>query len=688
MPLNVAVDIGGTFTDLVGYDDRTSEFFHAKSPTTPMDLTQGIFKCLQKSGIKLSDVANLVHGSTIAINTVIERKGARTALITTQGTRDVYKIGRGNRPESYNIFFKRPVPLVPRHLTFEVEERLNAAGEVLIPFNISQAKDVTEKVAESGVEAVAVCFIHSWANPEHEVKMGELLKAAVPGAYVSLSHQILREYGEYERTSTTVLNAYIGPKISKYIDDLEKLLAERGFNGSLLVMQSNGGVMSPAAARQTSVAMLESGPVGGFIAAAHVGGMLGFENVIALDMGGTTVKTNLVKSAEPQVAHGYYIGGYASGLPMMLPVIDVVEIGAGGGSIAWIDDVGTLKVGPQSAGAEPGPICYGRGGTEPTITDAHLLNGRLSPADFLGGEMPLDIDGAREGLTDKVSSSLGLSVTEAALSITKIAAVHMSLAVRGISVERGYDPRDFALVAFGGAGPLHAVEVARELHIPTVIVPNYPAHFSALGMLMADIKHDYVQTYYKSLEYVDFKEAEGICNDLIRLGSQILESESVPPGDMVFQRLLDIRYSGQEFSIPVPIPASYIEQADTGAIRKAFDQLHEHRYGYHTAAKPIEIVNIRLTAIGKRKRFGFSSLEFSQEERPVVEKRQVCLSSSETTECSIYRRESLEPGYQVVGPAIIQEYACTTVLFPGDMATVHETGELVINIREGSDNHG
>jgi N-methylhydantoinase A len=685
MALNVAVDIGGTFTDLIGYDDATGQIYQAKNPTTPRQLALGIFECLRKSGLKIGDIANFVHGSTTAINTVIERKGSPTALVVTRGTRDVYCIGRGNRPEAYNIFFKRPEPLVPRHMTFEVEERLMANGEVHTRFNTKQARKVAEEIARSKAESVAVCFLHSWANPAHEARMGELLAAAAPEMYVSLSHEILREYGEYERTSTTVLNSYIGPKISKYIDDLEQTLASRGFLGSLLMMQSNGGVMSPATAKRVPVTMVESGPVGGFIAAARIGGSLGFQNVIALDMGGTTAKTNLVKDGEPQTAHGYYIGGYASGHPMMLPVIDTVEIGAGGGSIAWIDDVGALRVGPQSAGAEPGPICYGWGGTEPTITDANLLCGRLSPSHFLGGEMPLDADKAREGVIKLVSSKIGINDIEAALAIMKIAVMNMSLAVRGISVERGYDPRDFAMVAFGGAGPLHAVEVARELHIPTVIVPNYPAHFSALGMLMADVRHDYVRTYYKPMEQADFKRVRSICNELIHLGNETLASEAVAVEDRVFQRYLDIRYAGQEFSIPVPTCVEYIEQADIAAIRNAFDLLHERRYGYYAADQPIELVNVRLSAVGKRKQLNMPPFKQSGAENPLIGKRKVHLDSATPVECSIYQREKLPAGYQITGPAIIQEYACTTVLFPEDVAKVTGTGELVISIKETAD---
>ena len=680
MSLNVAVDIGGTFTDLIGYDEKTGKIYQAKDPTTPKQLATGIFECLRKSSLNPSDISNFVHGSTTAINTVIEKKGAKTSLAVTQGTKDIYRIGRGNRPEAYNIYFKRPEPLVDRYMTFEVIERLLPTGEILTPFDLNQAKSVAADIAKSQAEAVAVCFLHSWANPENEKKMGKLLASTAPNLYISLSHEILREYGEYERMSTTVLNSYIGPKISRYLDDLGKRLITAGFRGNLLMMESNGGVMSPLMAKKVPVTMLESGPVGGFIAAARIAGSLGFNNVIAFDMGGTTTKTNLIKDGEPQIAHGYYIGGYASGHPMMLPVIDTIEIGAGGGSIAWIDDVGALKVGPQSAGSDPGPICYGWGGTEPTITDANLVCNRLSPNDFLGGEMPLDVNKAKQGLLEKVANKVGLSDIEVALSILKIAIMKMSLAVRGVSVERGYDPRDFAMIAFGGAGPLHAAEVARELHIPTVIVPNYPSHFSALGMLMADIKHDYVRTYYKALETADFNEIKNTCDEMINEGNKVLEDESVPTGDRTFQRFLDIRYAGQEFSLHVPTSEEDINNARAANIRKAFDVLHERSYGYLVTDQPIEIINVRLTACGKRKVFKMPKLENRASEDPLIGKRIVYLDGLQPVECSVFKREKLTNGYRIVGPSIIQEYASTTLLLPGDVATVTDTGELIIDI--------
>src|SRR5437867_454422 len=587
--LIVAVDIGGTFTDLLGYDTATGQLMSSKSPSTPAGLEQGIHDCLKKAGVRINGIDGFVHGSTIAINTVLERRGARTALIVTKGTRDVYKIGRGNRPDAYDIWFRRPEPLVPRHLTFEVEERLLASGEVHIPLNAVQAETVARQVTASGAAAVAVCFLHSWSNPIHESQMAQLLNSKI---YRSVSHEILREYGEYERISTTVLNSYIGPTVSAYLEGLERNLQEQRFKGNLWVMQSNGGVMSLPVARRLPVAMLESGPVGGFIAAARTGAALGYPNVIGFDMGGTTAKANLARDGEPQMSHGYHIGGYASGQPMMLPVVDTVEVGAGGGSIARVDHTGSLKVGPVSAGADPGPTCYGKGGTEPTVTDANLLLGRLDPAQFLGGEMPLDIQSAREAINRCVAHPLGLSETEAARAIVKIAVMNMSLAVRQVSVERGYDPRDFVMVAFVGAGPLHAAEVARSLHIPLVVIPNFPGQFSASGMLMAEPRHDFVRTYYRPLEQTNFTELARIAAEM-----ETQARERMGTADICMRHFLEVRYTGQDFTLPISVdPECYAE--DYGAtIRNAFHDLHKTRFGYHDTDLALEIVNVHLAAM-------------------------------------------------------------------------------------------
>ena len=670
MPFIAAVDIGGTFTDFLGYDSATGRLLSSKCPTTPAGLERGIHDCLEKAGVSVNAIDAFVHGSTVAINTVLERKGARTALIVTKGTRDVYKIGRGNRPDAYDIWFKRPEPLVPRHLTFEVDERLLATGEVHTPLNDVQAETIAGQVTASGAEAVAVCFLHSWNNPTHESRMAQLLNSKT---YRSISHEILRQYGEYERISTTVLNSYIGPKVSAYLEGLERMLHEEGFAGSFWIMQSNGGVMSLPVARRLPVAMLESGPVGGFIAAARTGAALGYTNVIGFDMGGTTAKANLARDGEPQMSHGYYIGGYACGQPMMLPVVDTVEVGSGGGSIARLDHTGSLKVGPVSAGADPGPACYGKGGTEPTVTDANLLLGRLDPAQFLGGEMPLDVQAAREAIHRCVARPLGLSETEAARAIVKIAVLNMSLAVRQVSVERGYDPRDFVMVGFGGAGPLHAAEVARSLHIPLLVIPNFPGQFSASGMLLAEPRHDFVRTYYRPLNRTDFGELGRIAADM-----EALARDRMGAVDIRMRHSLEVRYTGQDFSLPISVdPACYADDY-RATVRNAFHQLHQTRFGYHDADLALEIVNAHLAAMASRTLNALPAP--SPREGPALLGRRDVIFDADPIDCPVYQRESLAPGEQVHGPAIIQEYASTTALFTQDRAEVTVSGELLIHV--------
>ncbi|MEK9678859.1 MAG: hydantoinase/oxoprolinase family protein, partial [Rhodospirillaceae bacterium] len=563
----LALDIGGTFTDLMAFDEATQTFYQGKSLTTPGDLAQGILDCIAKSDMTIGDAQDLIHGTTQAINTLIERKGAKTALLVTQGTRDVYKIGRGNRPESYNLMFKRHTPLVSRQLTFEVEERVLADGSVRTKLNKDQVKGLCAELKAESIEAVAVCFLHSYSNPEHEKAVGEILAKELPDCYISLSHEILREYREFERTSTTVVNAYIGPRMSGYVHSLEDRLKDYGFTGELSIMQSNGGVMTPDVAVQKPVTMMESGPVGGIIASAEIGRVLGFENVISFDMGGTTAKASLVREGQATMAEGYYVGGYASGDPVMTPVVDVVEVGAGGGSIAWIDEVGALKVGPQSSNADPGPICYGQGGEEPTITDANVILGRVGATDFLGGEMQLDLDGATKWTEKLLSKPLGMDTTAVAAAIIDIAVTKMSLAVREVSVEKGYDPRDFVMVASGGAGPLHAVAIGKELHIPKVIIPVFPAHFSALGMLMADERQDFIRTYLRNLEEVEFNDLIAIHEEMMVQAKQDLKLAD----NMDFQIRLDLRYVGQEFALSVPVTLEQFETADVAGIRKAYD---------------------------------------------------------------------------------------------------------------------
>ena len=672
----VAIDIGGTFTDLVAFDDKAGRFVEAKSLTTPHELTQGVLDCIRKSGLKAADIDELIHGSTIAINTLIERKGAKTGLIVTSGTRDVYIVGRGNRPEAYNLFFHRHRPLVPRHLTREVEERLLSSGEIFRPLNKASVTEACRALAAEGVEAVAVCLLHSYVDPTHERIAGQMVREALPHAYLSLSHDILREYREFERLSTTVVNAYIGPKVGGYVSNLKSRLGETGFAGELSIMRSNGGVMTPEVATARPVAMMESGPVGGIIASARVGEKLGFANVISFDMGGTTAKTSLVRDGEPTLAPGYYVGGYAGGHPVMLPMIDVVEVGAGGGSIAWTDDVGALKVGPQSAGADPGPICYRGGGTEPTITDANVVLGRLDPHNFLGGEIVLDADGARAGIERHVAKPLGMDTVEAAQAILAIAISKMSLAVREVSVEKGYDPRDFVLVASGGAGPLHICAIARELHIPKVIVPLFPSHFSALGMLLADERHDFIRTFYCDLASLDFKALLAVHDEMASEAKKSLRHANKAESHIE----LDLRYVGQEFTLSVPVTREAIKRGDRQKIRAAFDALYEHRYAHHSPDEPVEMVNVRLAAIGKRPTLRFPRLA----KRAVIKasrRREVYLDDPrKPVVCPIYQRGDLGAGARIKGPALIEEHGTTTVLFAQDRCTVAPSGELTIDV--------
>jgi N-methylhydantoinase A len=674
--LVVAIDIGGTFTDLIGFDEAAGAFVQAKSLTTPSHLVQGIIDCLRKSGIEASAIDELIHGSTIAINTLIERKGAETGLIVTRGTRDVYIIGRGNRPEAYNLLFHKHRPLVARRLTREVDERVLATGEVHAKLDAKSMDEACRFLADAGVEAVAVCFLHSYANPEHERIAGETVRKALPNAYVSLSHDILREYREFERMSTTVVNAYIGPKVGGYVRSLKSNLGDIGFRGNLSIMRSNGGVMTPEVATERPVAMMESGPVGGIIASAQVGIALGFENVISFDMGGTTAKASLVRDGEATLAPGYYVGGYAGGHPVMLPMIDVVEVGAGGGSIAWIDEIGALKVGPQSAGADPGPICYRGGGTEPTITDANVVLGRLDPDNFLGGQMKLDAEGAARGIADKIAKPLKTDTVTAAHAIVEIAISKMSLAVREVSVQKGYDPRDFALVASGGAGPLHVIAIARELHIPTVIVPLFPSHFSALGMLLADERHDFIRTHFSDLASVDFAALVKVYDEMHALAQASLRNRRGTREQIA----LDLRYVGQEFTLAVPVTLRQVQAGDRKGIRKAFDALYEHRYAHHSPDEPVEMVNMRLGMVGKRGKLAFPRLGKAKGAKAAARRDVYFADAAKPVRCPVYGRDALGAGVRVTGPALIQEHGTTTVLYKGDQCTVTPSGELVIRI--------
>ncbi|MFI5268770.1 MAG: hydantoinase/oxoprolinase family protein, partial [Chloroflexota bacterium] len=552
--LRIAVYIGGTFTDLTAFDSVNGSVELGKALSTPSNLTEGIMAAMAKTGVSPAEAGLVIHGSTVVINAILQRQGARTALVTTKGFRDVYEIGRINRPESFNLFFRKHRPLVPRELIFEVPERMLADGIEERALDEAAAREVAHKIDELGIEAVGIIFLHSYFAPEHEIRMRDILLESNSNLFVTASHELSREYREYERTSTTAANAYVGPIVSHYLADLEQRLDSDGFQGSLLIMQSSGGLYDVDTARRQCVQMMESGPAGGVVGTMAICDALGLDAAISFDMGGTTAKACVIRRGSPDLSPDYFVGGYNEGLAIRIPVLDIKEVGTGGGSIAHIDQGGALHVGPESAGAEPGPVCYSRGGTEPTITDADVALGRISPEQFLGGEMRLDFDAAVRAIRGKVAEPLGLSLERAADGMLAIGIASMANAVRAVTTERGLDPRDFTLVAYGGGGPPHAVAVARELAIRRVIIPQAPAHFSAFGMLLADLRRDYVLTHFTKLADLDMAELEGLYQGLEQQGLQALTEAGIKPEQSVFERAADMRYVGQEHSVAINVP--------------------------------------------------------------------------------------------------------------------------------------
>jgi N-methylhydantoinase A len=678
----VGVDIGGTFTDLVGIID--GKIVTSKSSTVPADPTRGVADTLDLACCDTPRLSEVLHGSTIAINTVLERKGARAALITTRGFRDVYAIGRGNRVEAFNLFFHRPRPLVERSLTFEVPERIDAAGEILIPLDEAHVEELARTILKQRVEAVAVCLLHAYANPAHERRIGEIVRRAMPEVFVTLSHEILREYREYERTSTTALNAYVGPVVQAYLRRLEGHLRTKRFGGSIQIMRSNGGVMSIALAQEQPVSMMESGPVAGMIGAGRLANRLKLERCIGFDMGGTTAKTSLITHGQPAIEEGYVIGGQASGQPMQLPVVDIVEVGAGGGSVAWLDANGGIHVGPQSAGADPGPACYRKGGVDPVVTDANLVLGRINPKRFLNGSMALDVAAAGRAIKEKIADPLRLSVRDAALGIVRIADAAMSLAVRAVSVNRGVDPRATALVAFGGGGPLHAGAIAREIFVPAVIVPKLPGTFSALGMLMASWRHDFVRTLIGRLGSLQSQQVEAVFADLAASGAEQIARAKIPAESAGFAYYADLRYVGQEHTIPIPLSSARLLTGDLNIIRDMFHREHAKRYSQSAPDESMEIVSVRLVATAARAddlAERWLSEPWQAEGAIEESSRDVVFDDSEKPlKTRILWRPSLPVGFTVKGPAVIEEPNSTTLVHPGDLAIVDEAGHITIAI--------
>jgi N-methylhydantoinase A len=678
----VAVDIGGTFTDLVAYDHDGHRVVYAKSPTTYHNFVAGILDCFAKVRLepKASNFVN--HGTTLVINSLIQRTGAKTALVTTKGFRDVLEIARGNRPDPFDLHYRRDEPLIPRPLRFEVTERIGSKGEVITPLDIEAFAPLADRLKGLGVEAVAIFFMNSYANPAHEEAAAAQLRRLLPEAYVTYSTEVTREWYEYERTSTAAANAYVGPQVNRYIRRLEHDLQAGGFAGSLYMMGSNGGLLSVERTCRQPVGLVESGPIGGCIGAGAYAEALGFRNVIAFDMGGTTAKCALVENGRFSVDSIYYAGGYVKGFPIKSSVINIVEVGSGGGSIAWLDPQHRLHVGPQSAGSTPGPACYGNGGSEPTVTDANLVLGRLNPGRFLGGELKLDSEAARAAVA-KIAAPLGYTGDDGLIAmadgIIALATVIMAGAIKQITVEHGLDPREFVLFSYGGGGPLHASALARELSIPTVVIPPEPGNFSAVGMLLADARLDLSETFTGQLNENTVASLQKLFGEMEKEARAAL-ARDFGSGAVIFERYAEMRYAGQRHNIKVPISGL----AEVGAIRAAFDRDYKRRYGHADSRAAAEFQALHLSAFTRLQRPDLKWLPRPQTGAIGPHKRPVYFGESGgTAEAQVFDRASLKPGFAAEGPALIEEYGSTTLIWPGDRFAIGALGEIRIEVQEG-----
>lgn len=678
MSYAIAVDIGGTFTDLVAFDHESRRVIYAKSPTTYENLVDGILECFRKAKIKPAEASLVNHGTTLVINSLIQRKGAKTALVTSKGFRDILEIARGNRPDPFDLHYQRDEPLIPRELRFEVPERLDSKGEVVTPLDKAALKKLADEIKKIGIEAVAIFFMNSYINPTHEENATEQLRELLPDTYITFSTDLTREWYEYERCSTVAANAYVGPQVSTYIRRLDNDFKCEGFNGSLFMMGSNGGLLSAERTCRQAIGLVESGPIGGCIGASAYAEKLGFKNVVAFDMGGTTAKCALVENGRFSVNSVYYVNGYIKGFPIKSAVIDIVEVGSGGGSIAWIDAQNRLHVGPQSAGSTPGPVCYGRAGTEPTITDANLILGRLNPENFLGGEMRLDIGAAKRALAERIAVPLGYAgeagMIEMADGVISIAIVIMAGAIRKVSVEHGLDPRDFILFSYGGGGPLHSCALAHELSIPTVIIPPEPGNFSAIGMLLADARIDTSKTFVGILNDQTVPAMAQIYRAMERDASDSLAKE-FGTRDIFFEHHAELRYRGQRHNIKVPVSGL----KDAEQIRIAFERDYRRRYGHADAKAPAEFQALHLSAFARLKQPEIARLPRAARKAQQPTTRRVYLGGAGGwVDAKIYNRDALEAGFTDAGPTVIEEYGSTTVVWPGDRFEIGELREIRI----------
>ncbi len=684
----VGVDVGGTFTDFYAFDAERGLEHVFKTPSTPADpadaILNGLDALCQAAAIERETITRFAHGTTVATNALLQRKGAPVALITTEGFRDLLEIGRQIRPKLYDFKADNPPPLVPRENRFEIKERIGSRGEVVEPLDDANTGTVLDAVKRSGAEACAIGFLFAFLNPDHERRVGEALRAALPGVFVSLSSSVQPEFREFERLSTTVLNAYLQPIVAKYMERLKAGLQPRAPNAAIGINQSSGGLMSIERAGAFPVRTALSGPAAGAVGAVHTAALAGRPNIITLDMGGTSADVCLIRDGEAGIGYDQKIADF----PVRLAMVDINTVGAGGGSIAWFDRDGLMKVGPISAGAVPGPACYGKGGTEPTVSDANLVLGRLSPAGLLGGEMALDRQAAQTAF-EPAAAQLEFSIEKTAHGVLGIVVSNMVRAIRAISVERGHDPREFSLMAFGGAGPLHAIDVARALDMREVIVPATPGILCAQGLVVSDLKEDFVVSVRIVAGAAGMVESAGHVATLLSDAETWFAEEDVAPDRQDLRLSFDMRYVGQNYELNVPLDgiadAKSVEAGlDCEDLKQRFFSAHEMNYGYFNPDDAVEIVNFRLTARGRLPRPQQPHIEATRRAPEAVGSRAVYFDSDTAVDAVLYDRAQLLPGQEITGPAVIDQLDSTTLVYPGDTARVDGANNLIIELADAS----
>lgn len=684
----VTVDTGGTFSDFVFFNEQTGEITITKVPSTPKEPFQAVLngaKELLDQGVKPADISFFSHGTTVGTNTLLEEKGARTGLLVTEGFRGIYEVmeqTRGYGPATYDLFFEKPRLLAPPYYTEEIPERVDFRGEVLRPIDVESSLQAVRNLKKKGVESIAVCFLFSFLNPDHELKMKEIVEQEFPEANLSLSCEVLPQIREFYRMSTTVMNAYIAPVVGRYLGRLEARLREMGVTTpKLYIMQSNGGVSTFQSAAKKPVATVLSGPAGGVMASLGISQRAGLKNIITFDMGGTSCDVALIHQGTPVIT----TQGRISQRPISLPMLDIHTVSAGGGTIARVDAVGGFQVGPDSAGADPGPICYDQGGAETTVTDANLVLGVLHPDKFLGGRLKLNKAKAEKLVGEKIARPLGLGLLEAADGVVRIINVKMEEAIKAVSSQRGYDIRDFTLVAFGGAGPMHAGRIALDLGIPSLLIPYTPGVTSALGLLMSDVKHDYVRSKLVPLQGLDLDEINHLFSQLIEQARADLVAEGFSDGEMALQPFVDLRYAGQGYELTVTAPMPPLKAEDLGLLRQRFDSQHEQAHGHKAEAEPVELVSLRLVSIGlvpQAQLFQVAPTGRSVEAAQTGTRKIFFGNEHGMLDCQIYSRDLLEPGHSIVGPAVIEQMDTTTVIQPEQEATVDSYRNLIVKVKE------